>query len=224
MNIKPASSKPVKPKLGLFHTATSHIPRFSALLRELTPEVEAEHVVHEDLLAAARAQGGVSEALAEKFAASLTDFAESLDVVLCTCSTFGAHAERLGESLAKPVVRIDRPLAQAAVTQGSSVVIVAALESTLEPTRDLFEDEAARIGKKVRFTLSHAADAWNWFERGDETGYLHVIAEHIDKVAKRGDVIALAQASMAGAEAFVQTSKPVLSNPKLGLLEAVARL
>ena len=213
-----------KPELGLFHTAASHVPRFTALLRELAPEVEAEHIVHEDLLAEARAQGGVNKALADAFTAAFTAFAVSNDVVLCTCSTFGAHAEKLGESLGKPVVRIDRPLARAAVAQASRIVIVAALESTLKPTRALFEDEAARTGKKVTFTLSHAAEAWTWFEQGDEAGYLRAIAAHVDSVAERGDVIALAQASMAGAEAFVQTEKLVLSSPKLGLLEAVKRL
>ncbi len=172
----------------------------------------------------ARAQGGVNETLADAFAAAFTDFAARVDVVLCTCSTFGAHAEGLGKALGKQVVRIDRPLARAAVAQGSSVVIVAALESTLKPTLTLFEDEAARVGKPVKFVLSHAANAWIWFERGDEQGYLRAIAAHVDRVAERGDVIALAQASMAGAEAFVKTAKPVLSSPRLGLLEAVKRL
>lgn len=210
-------------KLGLFHTAASHVPRFTALLHS-APAVEAEHAVHEDLLAEARAQNGVNKALADKFTATFTAFTARADVVLCTCSTFGAHAERLGESLGKPVVRIDRPLARAAVTRGRGVVIVAALESTLEPTLALFENEAERVGKPVKFVLSHAPDAWRWFERGDETGYLRAIAAHVDSVAAQGDVVALAQASMAGAEAFVQTSKPVLSSPKLGVLEAVQLL
>ena len=214
----------IKKTLGLFHTAASHVPRFASLLRELAPDVEVEHAVREDLLAEARAQGGVDATLAEKFATSFTDFAASTDVVLCTCSTFGAHAETLGETLSQPVVRIDRPLAQAAALQGSHVVIVAALASTLEPTRELFENEAACTGKAVTFTLSHAADAWGWFERGDETAYLRAIAAHVDTVAAQGDVVALAQASMAGAEALVKTKKPVLSSPKLGVLAAVSLL
>ena len=209
----------IKKTLGLFHTAASHVPRFTALLGELAPEVKAEHVVDEALLAEARAHGVNS--VADAFSAVLTDLAASSAVVLCTCSTFGAHAEKLGETLQKPVLRVDRPLAQAAALQGSHVVIVAALASTLEPTLELFEDEAARTGRAVRFTLSHAADAWSWFERGDERGYLQAIAAHVDRVAAQGDVVALAQASMAGAETFVQTPKPVLSSPSLGLLAAL---
>ena len=224
-NIKPANIKPSalnRPKLGLFHTAPSHVPRFTALLRELAPRVEAEHIVYEDLLSEARVHG--VDAVAEAFTAVFTGFAAASEVVLCTCSTFGAHAERLGEALPKPVVRIDRPLARAAVAQASSIVIVAALESTLKATLALFEDEAAQVGKPVIFTLSHAADAWGWFERGDESGYLQAIATHVDNVAERGDVVALAQASMAGAEALVRTQKPVLSSPKLGVLKAVELL
>ena len=200
------------------------MPRFDKLLGELAPNVQAEHVVREDLLERARAQGGVDVTLAAAFTAALTDLAAASDVVLCTCSTFGAHAEKVGESLGKAVLRIDRPLAQAAVLQGSHIVIVAALASTLEPTLKLFEDEAARSGKTVRFTLSHAADAWSWFERGDERDYLQAIAAHVDRVAAQGEVVALAQASMAGAETFVQTKKSVLSSPKLGVLAAASLL
>ncbi len=208
----------------MFHTAASHVPRFAALLSELAPAVDAEHVVREDLLVEARARGGVDKALSEVFAASLTTLARSREAALCTCSTFGAHAESLGKALGKPVVRIDRPLAQAAVAQGLRIVIVAALESTLEPTQTLFEAEATRAHKPVTLTLVHAAAAWGCFERGDEAGYLRVVAAQVDRAAEQGDVIALAQASMMGAEAFVQTTKPVLSSPRLGLQAALALL
>lgn len=210
--------------LTLFHTSASHVPRFDALLAELAPEVPARHTVHEHLLADARARSSVDTASTQELGVVLASLAESASVVLCTCSTLGAAAETFERTFGARVLRVDRPLAGAAVARGSRIVIVAALESTLEPTRALLEDEAARAGKTVSLTLSLCKGAWDHFERGDEIGYLRAVAAHADRAAHQGEVIVLAQASMAGAEAFVRTPKPVLSSPRLGLLGALALL
>lgn len=62
------------------------------------------------------------------------------------------------------------------------------------------------------------------FELGDEAAYLQAVAAHVAEVQHQGDVVVLAQASMAGAEAFVRTAKPVLSSPRLGVLGALELL
>lgn len=121
-------------------------------------------------------------------------------------------------------MRVDRPLAEKAVASGSKLVVIAALESTLGPTQALLEAEAARVGKEVALELTLCPDAWRYFEQGDEQAYLRAVAAHADEVAGRGDVIVLAQASMAGAERFVRTGKPVLSSPRLGMLGALELL
>lgn len=146
--------------LGLLHTAASHVGRFDALLAELSPDVPVRHAVHDHLLADARARGGVDAALAQELGAVVSSLAETASVILCTCSTLGEHAEALDGAFGVRVVRLDRPLARAAVAQGSSIVVVAALESTLEPTRRLLEDEAARVGKRPTLILSHCPDAF----------------------------------------------------------------
>ena len=94
----------------------------------------------------------------------------------------------------------------------------------MEPTRELLEAEAARVGKEVLLELSLCPDAWGYFEQGEEKAYLRAVAAHIDEVVGRGDVIVLAQASMAGAERLVRTTKPVLSSPRLGVLGALELL
>ncbi len=210
--------------LTLLHTATSHVGRFDALLAELAPDVPVRHAVNDHLLADARAKGGVDAALAHDLGAVVSSLAETASVILCTCSTLGEHAEARDGTAGARGLRRDRPRARAAVGRGSSIVVVAALASTLEPTRRLLEDEAARVGKRPTLTLSHCPDAWAHFERGDEAAYLQAVAAHVAEVQHRGDVMVLAQASMAGAEAFVRTVKPVLSSPRLGVLGALALL
>lgn len=179
-------------------------------------------VVAEGLLATARVDG-LGAAL-PGLEAALTSLTEQASVIVCTCSTLGAAAERFDRVFGSRILRVDRPLAEEAVSRGSRLVVVAALESTLEPTRALLEAEAARVGKRVALTMSLCPDAWHYFEGGDEEAYLRRVAEHVDEVEARGGVVVLAQASMAGAERFVRTAKPVLSSPRLGVLGALKLL
>ncbi len=217
--------------LTLLHTAASHVPRFDALLTSLesvdavnAQHVDMQHVVEESLLADARRLGVGDARVQGRLEQVLASLAETTAVVLCTCSTLGAAAEAFDGTFGARVVRVDRPLAREAVAKGSKIALVAALASTLEPTRALLEDEAARAGKQITLTMSVCEDAWSHFERGDEDAYLRAVAAHVDVVEAHGDVIVLAQASMLGAEASVKTPKPVLSSPRLGLLAALKLL
>ena len=210
--------------LTLLHTAASHAPRFAALLSELAPEVRAKHVVLDSLLASARERGGVDSALSAELTGVLKTLAEDAEVILCTCSTLGAAAEALGSALGARVVRVDRPLARAAVARGRDIVVLAALQSTLAPTRELLEEEALKAGKTVRLELLEVEKAWAHFESGAQQAYLQTIADAADGASARAEVLVLAQASMFGAERLVRTSKPVLSSPRLGLQAALTLL
>lgn len=218
-----------KGTLALLHTAASHTPRFGALLASLEGSYRGEspnvqHVVEEALLADALSLGADDVQVRRRLEYVLQTLARTSRVILCTCSTLGAAAEAFDGAFGARILRVDRPLARAAVARGSKIVVVAALASTLEPTRALLEAEAARAGKQITVTTSVAEGAWSHFGRGDENAYLRAVAAHVDEVQAHGDVVVLAQASMLGAETLVRTTKPVLSSPRLGVSAALELL
>jgi hypothetical protein len=174
--------------IGFLHTSPVHVPTFTALVRELSPNATDIHVVREDLLARARA--------GEAYEIDLTELQDA-DIIVCTCSTIGASAERAGGAA---TVRVDRPMAAQAVRY-AKVAVVAALASTVEPTMDLLREEAAKAGTTPKLTLVDAGSAWPFFEAGDLAGYHEAIADHIR--ALDADVVVLAQASMAPAAVLV---------------------
>lgn len=210
----------VVPRIGFLHTADVHVATFTSLLGVADPGATGTHVVDDTLLADARRDGGVGDELRERILRRLREAAAGNDAVLCTCSSVSGTAEALGADVGVPVVRIDRPLARVAVAAGGIVAVVAAVESTLAPTRELLLEEAAL--QKVRVTLIErpCPEAWRHFEAGDMEAYLDAIAQHVDAVADSAEVVVLAQASMAGAATRCRTSTPVLSSPVLGV-EAV---
>ncbi|WP_063792677.1 aspartate/glutamate racemase family protein [Streptomyces atriruber] len=215
--------------LGLLHTSPVHVPVFDGLRDAGHPELELRHHVVEELLARARREG--TDAVAPAVRAALVRAAGGGDgsaggggvaAVLCTCSTIGGVAEAVGADLGVPVVRVDRPMAAAAVAAGSRVVVLATVPSTVAPTTALVEEEARRAGRDVSVRAVVVEEAWARFEAGDSAGYAEGVARAVREV-RDADAIVLAQASMAGAEALVPEIRvPVLSSPRPGLAAAAA--
>lgn len=203
--------------LLLLHTSPVHVPVFDALRDRDHPGAVLRHLVAPELLDRARAEG--PESVAPALLGLLAGAGPG--PVLVTCSTIGATAESLAPALGAPVLRVDRPMAAYAVRAGARIAVLAALESTLAPTRELLAEEA---GERPVSIVTHLVDgAWDRFEAGDTAGYLARVAEAAEEAAVTGaDVIVLAQASMAGAADLATGRIPVLSSPAPGLAAGLA--
>ncbi|BCJ52562.1 hypothetical protein Asp14428_40370 [Actinoplanes sp. NBRC 14428] len=202
--------------IGFLHTADVHVGTFRTLVRELAPGRDDVHVVDEALLAAAR-ERGVDDDLRDRLSGRLRQVAAAgAGLIVCTCSTLSGHAERLSGEVGVPVLRVDRPMAEAAVAAGRRIGVVAAVASTLAPTVDLL---ASYAGPGTRIVEAPCLDAWPLFESGDLDGYARRIAEHARTLDV--DVVVLAQASMAAAEVLLaDLGKPVFSSPRAAVRRA----
>ncbi|GAU71231.1 hypothetical protein SSP35_30_00240 [Streptomyces sp. NBRC 110611] len=207
--------------LAVLHTAPVHVPVFDALRDEEAPGLALRHFVRPELLDRARAQG--PEAVGEEISAVLGAAAgDGARAALCTCSTIGGAAEAAGAAAGLPTLRVDRPMAAAAVAAGPRIAVLAALESTLAPTGDLIAEEAGRAGRAVGVRTVLVAGAWERFEAGDTAGYLAAVDSAVRRV-RDADVAVLAQASMAPVADAPGHRVPVLSSPRLGLRAAAQR-
>ncbi|OYD71061.1 aspartate/glutamate racemase family protein [Rhodococcus sp. OK302] len=204
--------------IGFLHTSAVHVPTFDGLTHQTWPLLATIHVVDETLLTQARAEG--PEATRTAVLARLNELNyHGADIVCCTCSTIGDIAEQAEIDL--PVFRVDRPMARRAVALGPRIGVVAALESTLKPTRDLIAQEAEAASIAISVELVVAGHSWSLFEAGDMEGYIRVITESALALEGRVDVIVLAQASMAPAERhLIGLSVPILSSPRLAVEHA----
>ncbi len=209
--------------LAFLHTSPVHIPTFENLTQSQAPHTPTLHCVEENLLAQARAEG-ITPALEGKVKQVLLELvAQGAKVIVCTCSTLGAIAETADVGCV--VLRVDRAMAQKALELGDKILLVAALESTLEPTRNLFLEVAEQVHQKVELLELWCKNAWVKFEAGDKAGYLQEIAQEITRALAqhpRVKVIVLAQASMMGAEKYCpEVQIPILSSPLLGVQAAL---
>ncbi|MEM6431677.1 MAG: aspartate/glutamate racemase family protein [Deinococcota bacterium] len=210
--------------IGFLHTADQHIARFDALLDKRQPSLTRQHVVRADLLERARASGQTPE-LVTQVRDALQEAVRDADVVVCSCSSLGQIAETLANEFAVPILRIDRVMAEQAVQQANNLLILVTVESTLEPTRELFTDAVGE--RDVSLSLHLCEGAWQQFLQGDMQGYAQKITETALELTGKHpyDLIVLAQASMD--VVLEQSNWPALttvSSPSLGVDAAIANL
>jgi hypothetical protein len=202
--------------IACLHTAASNVAVFDAAC---PAGATLAHDVREDLLRDAEAAGGLTEEIADRTARALEALATpGVDAVLLTCSTVGPGAERARAAV--PVLRVDAALAEQATRNGGRVVVLCAVETTVEPSRRIFAEAAARNGATIEVRL--VPDAWAAFRAGDVARYHAIVAAASDAAFADGAAqVALAQASMARAVAMAKGRAP-LASPAAGFAVAVA--
>jgi hypothetical protein len=201
--------------IACLHTAAGNLAVFDAAC---PPGATLTHTLREDLLKDAEAAGGLTDDIAARTAAALEALATpGVDAVLLTCSTVGPGAARAKAPV--PVLRVDAALAEEATKDGGRVVVLCAVETTIEPTRAIFAEAAARHGAALDVRL--VPGAWAAFRGGDPARYHAIIAEAAEAAFAEGAAqVALAQASMTGAVALAKGRKP-LASPPVGLAAAM---
>jgi len=201
--------------IACLHTAAGNVAVFDAAC---PPGITLRHEIREDLLKDAEAAGGLTEAIADRTARALEAIAPGADAVLLTCSTVGPGAARAKAEV--PVMRVDAALAEEATRGGGRVVVLCAVETTVEPSRRIFAEAAARHGAELEVRLVEGA--WAAFRGGDPARYHAIVAAAADAAHAEGaSAVALAQASMTPAVALARGRKP-LASPPVGLAAAVA--
>ena len=211
--------------LAFLHTLAANVEVFDALATERRPDLEIRHAVADHLLNQAR-KTGMRPEIAREVQTLMIDLASTgARVIVCTCSTIGGAAEATDTGGRFVAMRIDRPMADRAVTLGPDVLVLAALASTFGPTRALLVDSAHRANVPLNLEERLVEKAWPHFERGDRDAYYEAIADAVASDVKGFGVVVLAQASMApAANRCRNLTVPILSSPRLGVDAALAIL
>ena len=211
-------------KIACLHTAASNITVFDAAVRQMgMDDVVLTHLVNPELLSRVEEAGGMIEEVASQTRAILRTLAQTADAVVLTCSTLGPIVNTMRYIDATPILRVDAALAEQTMNEGGKIVVLYASPTTIGPTKEIFAEAAQAAA--ISFEMRSVPEAWEYFKAGDQHGYFVRIAEAADTAYSDGaTVVALAQASMAGAVAFIKSGTKPLTSPMAGLLAAVSRV
>lgn len=209
--------------IAFLHTAEVHVQTFEKLVAQADASLNVHHLVDTTLLSDAVANG-ITDDLRERVVAAMNAAAISgVKVVVCTCSTIGGIAENALSATPTRSMRIDRSMADIAVGNSKRILVLAAVESTLEPTKVLIDESSNMAGKSPDINLKLIPEAWPLFEAGKMNEYFDCIAAYINQESEGYDCVILAQASMApAASRFHESRVSVLASPELGVKSAIS--
>ncbi len=186
------------PKLAIIHTTAATVEPLKALAHELIPGVVIVNFVDDSILPQLLANGGNVDEVEHRIL-QYARYAEEIgaDILLEACSSVGEVVPQARRVLSIPVVRIDEPMAEAAVRQGSCIGVAATLPTTLKPTTNLIQEKAQLSGRQVEIRPLLIEGAYNKLMSGDTEGHDQALVEGLSALISVCDRVVLAQASMA---------------------------
>ncbi len=212
-------------KIACLHTADSNIPIYEDAARQIgLPAGALHHHVRADLLLTAERLGGLTADIVAQTADTLQHLAQDADAVILNCSTLGPASLQAATAAAAPIIRADGVLADEAVKAGGKVIILCTVETTVDPTTELFEAAAKATGAEIEVRL--IPGAWALFRAGDQPAYLASIADAVKAAYDENPTtVAFAQASMTDAALLLpETCARPMSGPTTALAAALSKI
>jgi Asp/Glu/hydantoin racemase len=207
--------------LGLVHTSATLVPVFAELCSKYLPGIKTFNIVDDSLIKNTIACGELTASTSKRvvnYAASAQE--AGADYILFTCSSIGAAVETAATLTGVPVLRVDQPMADKAVSTGKKIGVIATLSTTLEPTSDLVKRRAIAANKEIELKSVLCEGAFDALMSGDAATHDKKVGDALKQLVNEVDVIVLAQASMARVvDALTDTEKkvPILASPPIAM-------
>lgn len=213
-------------KVAYLHTVSSLVGLFNSLSKELLPPgTEIFHIADEMLLKTVMAQGGLSPFIYQRVAENVVAAERAgANIVQCTCSSISPCVEAVRPLAGIPVLKIDDPMIEMALSMGKRIGVAATAPTTLKPTTELVQAKAAVRKLDVQVEARLCEGAFSALSSGDTATHDHLVSQGLRDLMNRNDVIILAQASMARVADAIPANEqkvPILSSPRLAV-EALA--
>jgi Asp/Glu/hydantoin racemase len=210
-----------KKRLGLIHTSATLVPIFAKLCDEKLCNVDVFNIADDSLIKEVISRGEITPSVSRRVVGHLVAAeAAGADFVLVTCSSIGPAVEVAATMVDIPVLRVDQPMADKAVSLGPRIGVAATLPTTLVPTANLIERRAAAAGRQIKICSRLCAGAFEALMGGDSARHDAMVAAALRELTAEVDVIVLAQASMARvADGLDESARrvPILASPAIAI-------
>ncbi len=212
-------------RLAVLHTVGLLVERFKALLSGVVPpEIDIVHLLDESLLRDLMRDGPKPEITRRVVSLAAQAADAGAELIVFTCSSTSPAIDVARQIIRVPILKIDDPMAARAIELGPRIGVVCTTSSTKGPSEALLRDHAAKAGRAIAVEALLVPGAFDALQAGKREVHDALVSAAALDVARRNDVLVLAQASLAHlAEPLsAQATVPVLSSPPL-CVDAIRR-
>jgi len=141
------------------------------------------------------------------------------DLIMVTCSSIAPGVDVAQKMVSVPVMKVDEPMAEKAVSLSDNIGVMATAKTTMAPSVNLVKEKAAEAKKEITIYQTLSSEAFDCFLRGDMQTHDRIVKEAALELKGKVGVIVLAQASMGHLAEAIQdiTGVPVLKSPPLAM-------
>jgi Asp/Glu/hydantoin racemase len=140
-------------------------------------------------------------------------------MIMVTCSSIAPGVDVARKMVSIPVMKIDEPMAEKAVSLSDNIGVMATAKTTMAPSVNLIKEKAADAKKQVTIHQTLSSEAFDCFLRGDMQTHDRIVKDAAEELKGKVGVIVLAQASMGHLAKDIQdiAGVPVLISPPLAM-------
>jgi Asp/Glu/hydantoin racemase len=214
-------------KVGFIHTGVAIADIFKPMIAERLSGIATFHIVDDSLMQDFRNAGELIPVIVRRFCKQV-ELAEEAgaDLIIVTCSSIAPAVDIARKMTAVPVMKVDEPMAEKAVSMSDQIGVMATAKTTMGPSVKLIEDKAAEVGKQIEINTSLSSEAFDCFLRGDMDKHDQILRDAASDLKGKVGVVVLAQASMGHLAGAIQeiVGVPVLTSPPLAMDALVQRV
>lgn len=208
-------------KICFLHTVNGLVEMFTNLSRELIPGARLCHVSDETLIQGLLAAGGLTPMIYRRVCDNVVAAEQNgAEVIQLTCSSISPCVDVARHLVSVPVLKVDEPMVEKAVSRYRKIGIIATAPTTLKPSKELVERKVQ--GKEGSFQIESVLceGAFDAFLAGRLDEHDRIVRNHLLDLMSKTEVVLLAQASMMRIVDMLGEKEkivPVLSSPRLAV-------
>ena len=207
-------------KIGFVHTGVAIADMFKPMIADRLPGISTFHIVDDSLIQDLLQEEQFTPSILKRLC-SQVELAEEAgaEMIMVTCSSIAPGVDVARKMVKVPVMKVDEPMADKAVSLSDNIGVMATAKTTMAPSVNLIKEKAIEAKKKVTIHQTLSSKAFDCFLRGDMKTHDRIVKNAAEELKGRVGVIVLAQASMGHlAEAIESiTDVPVLKSPPLAM-------
>ena len=184
--------------VGMIHSTRLVIESIHKVIALQCPGIDCFHVLDEGILRKLTASGKITPEIIQWLADMvLSAQRASADMAVVSCSSLSPCVNAVQKQVDIPVIKIDAPMMEHAVTHAERIGLVMTNPTTEAPSKILFREVSDKLGRNATLIPRLCPHAFAKLNQGDVQGHDLEVIKTVEDLLTEVDVVMLAQISIA---------------------------
>lgn len=185
-------------RVGMIHSTRLVIESIHKVITLQCPGIDCFHVMDEGILRKLTASGKITPEIIQWLADMVLSAQRAgADMAVVSCSSLSPCVNAAQKKVDIPVIKIDEPMMEYAVTHAERIGLVMTNPTTETPSKILFREVSDRLGVNATLIPRLCPHAFAKLNQGDMQGHDMEVVETVEGLLAEVDVVMLAQISIA---------------------------